>query len=422
MEVLNLFSVILDLLAWTALIRRLYCPGIKFDLRFWSYITLIAVIEQIFVYQDKILEAVAILTVLYPLVLIMLMPVQKKISKYVQSLIIIQFLFIPANMISLLAGMVGLNIDLTVTVLYAIIDIIILTLCHKNYEKAIPNIRIIGKSDIAFCLALNIFSLYVSFIVDPEFGLLPQAENYGMIGLLIIVTVLLNFLFCLLIFRNKVSSYYKTMYQLNNQYMEMELRYFSIYKDSQTELRKYRHDMKNHLLCLHTLCEEENYPEIKRFVQNLTDGWQDLNPFYHVGNDIADAIINGKSYLAKEHGIMFDISGSFHSGLSLSALEICTIFSNAIDNAIEGNLRIDDKSKRYINIEIKQTDNFFVVSFENPLSAPVEVSNNTLIPSTKNATDHGFGLLNIKNTAEKNGGYIELDTEKPFILTVVIPR
>ena len=79
MEVLNLFSVILDLLAWTALIRLLYCPGLKFDLRFWSYITLIAVIEQIFVYQDKILEAVAIMTVLYPLVLILLIPVEKKI-------------------------------------------------------------------------------------------------------------------------------------------------------------------------------------------------------------------------------------------------------------------------------------------------------------------------------------------------------
>ena len=197
MEVLNLFSVILDLLAWTALIRLLYCPGLKFDLRFWSYITLIAVIEQIFVYQDKILEAVAIMTVLYPLVLILLIPVEKKILKFVHALIIIQFLFIPANMISLLAGMVGLDIDITVTVLYAIIDIIILTFCHKNYEKAIHNIRIIGKSDIAFCLALNIFSLYVSFIVDPAFGLFEQSDRYGMIGLLIIVTVLLNFLFCL---------------------------------------------------------------------------------------------------------------------------------------------------------------------------------------------------------------------------------
>lgn len=32
MEVLNLFSVVLDLLAWTALIRLLYCPGLKFDI------------------------------------------------------------------------------------------------------------------------------------------------------------------------------------------------------------------------------------------------------------------------------------------------------------------------------------------------------------------------------------------------------
>ena len=325
MEVLNLLSVILDLLAWTALIRLLYCPGIKFNIKFWSYITLIAVIEQIFVYQDKILEAVAIMTVLYPLVLIMLTPVEKKIAKFFYSLIIIQFLFIPANMISLIAGMVGLDVDITVTVLYAAIDIVILAFCHKQYEKAIHNIRIIGKSDIAFCLALNIFSLYVSFIIDPAFGLFKQGEQYGMIGLLIIVTVLLNFLFCLLIFRNKISSYYKTMYQLNNQYMEMELRYFSIYKDSQTELRKYRHDMKNHLLCLHTLCEEENYSEIKKFVQSLTDGWQDLNSFYHVGNDIADAIINGKHYMAKEHGIAFDVSGYFQNNLKLSALEILTM-------------------------------------------------------------------------------------------------
>ena len=52
-------------------------------------------------------------------------------------------------------------------------------------------------------------------------------------------------------------------------------------------------------------------------------------------------------YMAKEYGIAFDVSGSFHSGLALSALEICTIFSNALDNAIEGNLRIEDRSKRY---------------------------------------------------------------------------
>jgi len=422
MEVLNLLSVILDLLAWTALIRLLYCPGLKFDIKFWSYITLIAVIEQIFVYQDKIFVAVAIMTVLYPLILIMITPVEKKIVKFFYSLIIIQFLFIPANMISLIAGMAGLDVDITVMVLYAAIDIVILAFCHKHYEKSIHNIPIIGKFDIAFCLALNIFSLYVSVIIDPALGLSKQGEQYGMIGLLIIVTVLLNFLFCLLIFRSKLSRYYKTMYQLNNQYMEMELRYFSIYKDSQTELRKYRHDMKNHLLCLQTLCEEENYPEIKKFVQSLTDGWQDLNSFYHVGNDIADAIINGKHYMAKERGIVFDVSGYFHSDLKLSALEICTIFSNAIDNAIEENLKIEDESKRYIKIEIKQTENFFVVSFENPLSAPVEVSSNALIPSTKNTADHGFGLLNIKSTAEKIGGYIELDTKKHFILTVVIPR
>lgn len=419
---LNLVSVILDLLAWTALIRLMYCPQLKFDLKFYSYVSFVAVLEQIFVYQGKSMQAVAIMLVLYPLFLIMLAPVEKKIRKYFSALIIIQFLFIPANMISMMAGIVGFDVTITVTILYAAIDILILIICNRNYEKSIHSIKVLGKSDIAFCLALNIFSLYVSIIIDPSLGFFKQHEEYGVVGLLIIVTVLLNFLFCLLIFRNKVLNYYKTMSQLNAQYMEMELRYFTIYKESQTELRKYRHDMKNHLQCLHSLCEDQKYSEVTEFIQTLTKGWKELTPFYHVGNDIADAIINGKHYMTQDDSILFDVSGHFHSDLKLSALEICTIFSNAIDNAIEENMKIVDRSMRHIKIEIKQSENFYVISFANPLSMPITTNKDFFIPSTKNSVEHGFGLLNIKSTVSKNGGYIEIDTKEKFILTVVIPR
>lgn len=47
MAILNITSVVLDLLAWTALIRFLYCPEIRFDIKFWSYISLTVIIEEV---------------------------------------------------------------------------------------------------------------------------------------------------------------------------------------------------------------------------------------------------------------------------------------------------------------------------------------------------------------------------------------
>ncbi len=53
----------------------------------------------------------------------------------------------------------------------------------------------------------------------------------------------------------------------------------------------------------------------------------------HTGNAFLDIIVREKAAVAKEKGIDFNVLVHFEDGLFLYALDISTIFGNALDNA-----------------------------------------------------------------------------------------
>ena len=60
----------------------------------------------------------------------------------------------------------------------------------------------------------------------------------------------------------------------------------------------------------------------------------------------------------KQQNIDLKIEGYMYDEDTIQPVDICTIFANAIDNAIEGALKEDNKNKRFINIFIKENKNF----------------------------------------------------------------
>jgi sensor histidine kinase regulating citrate/malate metabolism len=75
-----------------------------------------------------------------------------------------------------------------------------------------------------------------------------------------------------------------------------------------------------------------------------------------VGNEIADAILAEKMAKAKQLGILLEVDGEM-SGAKMSALDICTIFSNMIYNAMEEVQKLR-KEERNIRLDIRKNHNF----------------------------------------------------------------
>ena len=66
------------------------------------------------------------------------------------------------------------------------------------------------------------------------------------------------------------------------------------------DLREFRHDYKNHMICLQSLLNNKQYDEALSYVKSITNQEiLDSNKFFSV-NQIADAILTDKNELAQK--------------------------------------------------------------------------------------------------------------------------
>ena len=229
------------------------------------------------------------------------------------------------------------------------------------------------------------------------------------------VTILVNGALYLYLLKSRTAGYYRREGELNRRYMEEQLRYFRAYKETQEETRRFRHDVKNHLLCMEELSRTGEWVQLSRYIGNLTDQWRQLPRLFYTGNDVVDAVVNGKMFLLSEKAIELRLEGRFNTELPQEPADLCCIFSNAIDNAAAS-------GTDYLDISIRRAANFYLITFRNACGNVLNRENGKIVTGKKDRENHGFGLLNIKRAAEKTGGYMEAHgDEHCFELQVTLP-
>ena len=103
-------------------------------------------------------------------------------------------------------------------------------------------------------------------------------------------------------------------------------------------------------------------------------------------------------------------------------LWMCSIFGNALDNAIECELKIPDKEKRLVHVTVSKQKNFLLLRFENYYEGNLEYQEGKLVTTKKEKEYHGYGLKSIRYTVNKYDGAVSIDTkENWFDLKILIP-
>ena len=130
--------------------------------------------------------------------------------------------------------------------------------------------------------------------------------------------------------------------------INLEYRYYKKIEENQEKIKRIYHDINNHMICISNLSNEK---DVKEYVKSL-----DLNIGYinfNFGNKILDIIISEKYQLCKDKGIRFDIVADFSKLDFIDMMDLCVIFSNALDNAIEACDKIlDDSKDKYISVNV----------------------------------------------------------------------
>ena len=194
------------------------------------------------------------------------------------------------------------------------------------------------------------------------------------------------------------------------------------YQESIDLINMKYHDLKHQIAGLRAETDIDKRTEGLDAMEDDIRGFESVT---NTGNKVLDTIIAGKIMHGQKYDIKFTcvIDGKLLEFMHVT--DICTIFGNAIDNAIENVVMIKDIEKRIIHVTVSAKNKFVLIQFQNYCEVkPNEDKRGIrLFESSKaDKRNHGFGLKSIQYTVDKYDGTMKAGMNKDwFELTILIP-
>ena len=376
----------------------------------WILYTFIITFLLVFFRFNKMINALKMLYFLYYLRFVPLIWGKYKIS--FKSIMITIFYeeivdFSASNILYILSAIIHLEknfeLDDMLVLLVAIIIFGVLNLLLFLRRKNIVAVRFVDLKNLQYIVITMV--LYITATVEIHFWLYEHNTYLRVISFLLMI--LIGVLICSIISfnenKNKTDS---NLFLLNESIKKMTEHYIQL-GEKETELRKFRHDIKNHMLVLISLINERKNEEAIKYIEGMSVLIEKTKPRFDSGNYIADAIINSKYILAESNNINLNLSG-FIVSEEIENIDMVILLSNLLDNAIDGCKEIEGNKE--INIYSVISKGVWTLTVENPIDKKVEINNAGRGDTTQEDKKlRGYGLISIEGVAKKYGGMMKIN-------------
>lgn len=207
----------------------------------------------------------------------------------------------------------------------------------------------------------------------------------------------------------------------NKMLLELETLSENHIKDMELMMEKNRiqtHDMKHHLLILREYGQEKQWDSLMSYLNKLSDDILVQKKTVWTQAGILDTLLEQKKAKAEAKGIEVRIRAERIGKLPFSDLEICTLFSNLLDNAIEACEKIED-DRRWVAIQITRKSGMLYLTISNSIKERPSEQEGTLITNKQNHQLHGYGIKSVQRIVRKYEGDFSYQIRKSeFIVTI----
>lgn len=143
---------------------------------------------------------------------------------------------------------------------------------------------------------------------------------------------------------------------------------------------------------------------------------------YDTGNPVLDVVLSSKKMMCRSALITMECYMDAREMDFLDTAQICTIFGNALDNAIEYESRIEETEKRLIKVSVFSENHFLVIKISNYCEETILKSFEDPETTKENPEVHGYGIKGIRLAVEKYEGHMTIKQENNwFIVSILIP-
>lgn len=208
---------------------------------------------------------------------------------------------------------------------------------------------------------------------------------------------------------------------LERKNLRIQQDYYKELENNQLQIRRFRHDMKNHFAVAGELLKEECYAEAREYFEQLSGHMETRNRKF-CKNGIVNALLNLKYNTAVDQGVDTFFNISIDDMLGIDEISLCTIFANTLDNAVEACERIEECEKRKLSVKARYTENgYFSYEICNSKVNEIREKKGRFLTNKEDKKSHGLGLLSVREIVTRYQGTMDVSyTENEFRVIILI--
>jgi len=213
-----------------------------------------------------------------------------------------------------------------------------------------------------------------------------------------------------------------------NQLFQKQYEQYKLTIDNSEALRKEMHDMKHYVMALKNEDDPDKRAEV---LEGMEQAIAIQESFMNTGNKVLDVVLTTKSLQCQKKNITLNAMVDGKLLTDIHVKDICSLFGNILDNAIEATQQVMEADKRLITLSVRSRNRFIIVECDNYSDrANVSLCNeqkkgifrNGNLPRTTKGDNvrHGYGLKSISQVAEKYGGAMNCSYEEGWFKVKVL--
>ncbi|WP_270940171.1 ATP-binding protein [Romboutsia lituseburensis] len=325
-------------------------------------------------------------------------------------------------------------------VLYTSISLtIILVLLLKYFDKIVKsNLNVKYYVYIVFTVATNVVCILCliksnrhiediyNFIIKNQINTYINKSNFITVNIIPLIeftknSVIIAIIFCnifLIFIINNIIKKMKDESEMKslNDKLDMQYNHYLSIQESQMKVRQLYHDINNHMACIKELQNED----VNEYIDSINDQLKEYKNTFTTNNMILDIILNEKNSVCKKNNTDLTCDINFSKCSFIEMIDISSIFSNIIDNAIQACKKVEDN--RYISIRGTVVKSYYVIRCENSKNNKIKLNDKKIVTTKKDKFLHGIGLKSVKSSLDKYNGDLEIINDKnKFTINIYIP-
>lgn len=269
-------------------------------------------------------------------------------------------------------------------------------LTKKQFEHA-PK-----KQLFLYCL-LTFFSI-INICLNAKINHSTESNIDRFFGYFSIIIVVLVNLYIMKLFDYIIENEkLKNRISLSEQQANLKLKYYKKLDANYQKSLQTLHDVDKHINTLEHLYKSNDFERANRYLESINKLISGFILIPYTTNTVLNIILNEKQVEAQKKDIIFKCSIDNIDFDFMDDIDITTIFSNLIDNAITASATC--KALKQIILNVSSHNNFVVINIKN---------NYTQIIQNEPFSEkhYGIGLYNVENSLKKYEGSLKITCSK----------